>query len=314
MSAVPAYASRTFHGVFGEGDFSINFTNILHQVRASIKKVADVAFRTFSDTLLVTKEILNDSGNAGTVIRKISKDLLIFVEMYRSTPGFFDKLREGVKDMGGFMDVVLVAADANYFLKGSFVEDTKSYVAARLAMVVADVGGALLWFEEMGFFDLTKVAQSLGEVRLFKYVPAIVEHIPVIKNMEIAQHVAESLGEVKIFSVLTKISLEKVVNSSVCLVFGFLTLDAFLKMQDTSEAHKYLKTVLGIDSAYYAAELALTLAAFVGVTNVFGLGVLAASCVGLCVGKVVYSVIHKEQLANDKEAQRILREQAVHGG
>lgn len=275
------------------GDFSLQ--NIADKVLKAYDKVATFALSFFQNTLLVIKEGVSHSSTFATVIRKFDKNLLAIIETYRNVPGYFDKFRETLKDTVGILDFLLIVGDINYFFTTKFWKDSALEIAKNVSLTVVDFGGALLWLEDLGFFDLSKAAQKLGEVKLFSYAPAVIAKIPVLKKVEWLGRAAEKLGQVKVFSILTKIRLEKVVDGALYFGYGFLTLSAFQKAVESQDKEHTFRAA-AIECAYYAAELATSILIGVGLTNVFGLGALAATCVALSVAKLAYTAINRAEL------------------
>lgn len=284
------------------GDFSLQ--NIANQCQRAYDKVANFALKFFQNTLLVIKESISHASTFATVIRKFDKNLLAIIETYRNVPGYFDKFRESLKDTVGILDFLLIVGDVNYFFTTKFWKDSALEIAKNVSLSIVDFGGALLWLEDLGFFDLSKAAQKLGEVKLFAYAPLVVSKIPVLKNVEWLGRAAEKISQVRVFSILTKIRLEKVVDGALYFGYGFLTLSAFQQARESQDKVHTFRAA-AIECSYYAAELATSILIGVGLTNVFGLGALAATCVTLSVAKLAYTAINRAELMTENSPPAI---------
>jgi len=246
-------------------------------------------------------ELTADTNALAAFFRKLDKHVLVMMEQLGKTPEFFNKFRENIRATVGFIDFVQVAVDVDYFANAKFKEDNKLSIAGRISIAVADVGGALLWLQEMSFFNLSKAATSIGNIQVFSFVPKVVSVIPVIRDVAALQRVAATVGQVRIFSAITKISLGFVAERALTLGYVFFAAESFQRLM--SPGNHFQKTHAALDLASYISELALDALLTVGVTNIIGLGVMGTVCLSLALSSFLYKVFNEKEIKQTPQLQ-----------
>jgi hypothetical protein len=233
--------------------------------------------------------------------RKIERYLLCAVESAKSA-----HIAKVLINYIAFIDFVQLARDIDYFVnarwkgmhddKGGIVSkrDGIAAIAANVMSLVADIGGALLWLEEMAFFNLSKAAAAVGNVRLFGAVPELIASVPCLRDIKTLTQAADAVGNLRVFSFLTKISPLFITLRALDLMYVFFTVDAVQKLMH-AENH-YQKMSEGLYLSSYVSEMALSALLMAGVTNPIGLGVAGTTCLTLALAAFLYRKTHEEIL------------------
>lgn len=266
---------------------------------AAAKYGAESATTAAQQTLNSLSRVVLDANLVASVFRKLEKHVLKLVEHVSKSPGGFDKLSELLRRNVAIIDCVQVAGDIDYFVNGRFHQDTKAIVAARVSMMVANVGGALLWLESMAFFSLSKAAAAVGEVKVFGFVPKVISSVPGLRDLTTLQNLAKGFGEVRVFSVVAKISPLFITLRALDFMYAFFAFDAAQRLANADNIHK--RTSAGLDLSSYLAELAISAMVFAGVTNIVGLGVVGGVCITLTLSSFIYRITHEKQLKQEPQ-------------
>lgn len=247
----------------------------------------------------VTAEIFDDTNHFAGTLKKLNKYVWDLIELIGKKPGLFDHFKTMFNPAIGCVDAWQVATDIRYFKTGKHKEDHPLAAHARLGICFANTAGALLWLNELGF-PLRNLATSIGNTRVFGFLPGLVRNIPGIRNVTFFKHAAQAIGNIRFFSIIKKIPLGSVVGGVMTIAFGLLSADSFLKWKDPT-ASSFDKKCAAIDTVLFALDSLLELLALVGVVSVIGMGVIGGVWLVLNIGVIAYKVLCKDSQAK-KEA------------
>lgn len=254
------------------------------------------------------QHIVTDAPMTAGVFRKLDQHVLRMIEHLNDAPGSLSRFQLFIKRNVAFIDFVQLASDIHYFATGCIKEtinskgkvvkekDNNIMVAARFSAFAANIGGTLLWFGEMGFLSLNQAAVALGEVRLFSFVPKVIESIPVLKSFTDLHKIANVVGEFRVFGFLKHVSCTFLTLRALDFMYAFFAIDAARRLLSAESQIKAISA--GLDLSSYLAELTLSAILMAGVTNVVGLGVVGATCITLAVSSFLYKTV------NDREIKR----------
>lgn len=257
-------------------------------------------------TIIGISEVASDTNAVASFYRKLEKHVVNFIEVIAETPGKFTKMADCIRKAVSFIDFCQFAGDLNYFLRGGYKEarndkgelvkeaDNKVIIGARVAMAAADIGGTLLWFEEMGFYKLKNIAESIGGTRVFSFVPKVVASIPVVRDVSIFSRAANALGNLKLFGCITKASCLFVTLRALDLMYGLFAVDAAKRLVNAPTS--YHRISAGLDLTSCISELVISALIFAGVTNVIGLGIAGTVGITMAVSSFLYRNSHSEEL------------------
>lgn len=281
-------------------------TNKMDVAVRGVISLTQSIFDGLAELTLCTNEV-------AAVFRKLQKHTFQLAEHLTKTPGYFSKLIGITTKYVVVIDVAQLANDADYLVnkgwKAKISDDGKSYkpadnavnVCTRISTAVVDIGCALLWFEEMGFYSLKATAAAIGNVRVFSFIPKVVSSIPVIRDVSILQKAAKAVGDLRVFSCINKMSALTITLRALDLMYAFLAIESAQKLIDankiedkTERAAKKLSA--GLYLSNYISELVLSALLIVGVTNVAALGAMGAVCITLGLSAFFHRVTHEEEL------------------
>lgn len=120
-------------------------------------------------TLQIISELKNDCNSLATLFRGAGYAIMGLKACGKSVLPHFDRR---TSDAVGLIDSIQVLGDLDYFLRGKWKDDSVPQLIGRIALAIADVGGLLLWLQELGF-GLSRIAHAIGKVRFFRFVPLI---------------------------------------------------------------------------------------------------------------------------------------------
>lgn len=246
-------------------------------------------------TLHSLSKIALDAQKLSAVFGKLEKHVFKLAEQMVKAPGSLGTLSELLRRTASVIDRAQLASDIYYFSCGKFNEDTQPKVAARISLLAANIGGVLLWLEEMAFFNLSKAAAAIGEIRVFAFLPKIVSNIPGLCDLSRCQAIAKAIGEVRVFRIVAHIPLAFVTLRALDLMYLFLTADAAQRLADADNPCKRVHA--GLDLSSYLAELTLSAMVFAGVANIIGLGAMGGVCITLTLSSFIYEANHKKELS-----------------
>jgi len=224
-------------------------------LQSSFTIIAHVVENVF----LTLKVICADPNSFAAVIRKFDPYILALVEKINKSPGEFQKLKSVIGSTVSCINVLQIAADIDYGVQAKYKQEGKFAVLGRLAMFVAHVGETILWFSQIGFINLKKIATSLGNISIFtKAIP---------------------------------ISLRWVTARTCGIAYALFALDALQRTMKPGDI--FQKTMAKLELSANAAEVLLDLMLVAGVVNVISLGIMAGICVSLEIGVLLYQDKYK---------------------
>lgn len=275
-------------------------------IGSGVTKVGSGICGAIQKTISAANLIVSDAPGTAGVFRKLDHHVLKLIEYVKEAPGSLSKFQLFIRRNVAFIDFAQLGSDIHYLATGRLKEvynakgdkvkekDNPIMVAGRTACFAANVGGALLWFSEMGFLSLSKTAEAIGEVRLFSAVPSVISSIPVLKEMPKLQNIAKTIGEFRAFSFLKNTSCLFVTLRALDIMYAFFAIDASRRLINAESKVKAISA--GLDLSSYLAELTLSAALFAGVTNVVGLGVAGATCMSLAAASYIYKATHDKEV------------------
>ena len=266
--------------------------------------VAHAAHAVVSNMFLGFGLIFADSSAEANFFRKIEGPIIRMVEYLANIPGGLQKCSEILRHNVAFIDLVIMLADINYLWKTLIrtntddkkiePKDNNLVIGGRIAFLTANIGGALMWLEEMSFLSLAKTAHTIGEARIFSVVPQVISKVPFVRDLPRLQKFANLVGELRVFSFVKSLSCLSVTLRALDLGYALFALDASRRLMTANNTSQI--TAAGIELTSYLSELALSAAIFAGVTNVVALGVGASACVALAASAFLYRVTHENEL------------------
>jgi hypothetical protein len=250
----------------------------VRSVKHCIETIASRSICTAQKVLSLTGSVVSDPNALAGIFRRLNCQVIYALEEMKKIPtGCFSKLRAASHHFVGAVDAVQAADDLKYFYEGEYKEDSTLNVGRHTAIFAANVGGTLLWLEEMSFISLSRAAKAIGEVRLFSFVPKVIASIPLTKHVPGLQHAAASLGKVRLFSGFNRLSMGLFAGSALTLYYLFSALESLKRIIKDGAASD--KTQARLDLSYYASELTLNAMLIAGLGSVGGFGVLGATCI-----------------------------------
>lgn len=269
------------------------------------------AIRAVQQVFTVASLLIADAPATAGVFRKLDQHVLRFLEHLGVAKGQLSKFSVCLRRNVAFIDFFQLAADINYFAAGRFKEkrnekgeiekarDHALVITGKLALFSADIGGTLLWLQEMSFFSLNATAAALGEVRLFSFIPKAVAAIPGLRDFASLQRVANGVGEFRAFSFVKNFSCLSLTLRAVDLAYLIFAVDAGRRLFNADNAIQAISA--GLDLSSYLAELTLSAIVFAGVTNVVGLGIAGTTCIALALASFLYRVGHEKEITQKSQ-------------
>lgn len=246
-----------------------------------------------AQSVLFTLGFLTTDANAlANIFRRLNGQVFNAVDQLSSIPGFFNKFRAASGSAVGWIDTLQLFSDVNYLYSGKYKSDSNVGIAAKISIFAADIGGSLLWLQEISLLNLSKAAATLGQTRFFGFVPKIVSCLPLIRDVSGIQRLASAIGEIRVFGFVNQISMKFIAGRALALAYILFAVDSSKKLLDANNTVTQ-RTQAGIDLSRYLSELALDAMLILGVTNVIGLGVMGAVCITTGVASLAYRVNHK---------------------
>lgn len=277
-------------------------------IAEAAKGIAGASQKTLSSLNL----LVSDAPAVAGVFRKLDHHVLRFLEQVRNANGSLTHFQSFLNHTVAFIDFTQLISETDYVAMGRFKEqrnekgeiinprDENPVIGAKLSFLTADIGGALMWFQEMGFFKLSNAAAVIGETRVFSEVPKIVSYIPVIRDFALIQKIAAALGELRVFSFVKNLSCRFVTLRALDLGYACFAVDAGRRLLRAANTNQ--KISAGLDLSSFLAELTLSASLVAGATNVVGLGIGGTACIGLAVSSFLYRAAYADQI-NQKVPQ-----------
>lgn len=245
----------------------------------------------------LTGSLFNEASVTADMVRRVDRQILPAIEDIRKTPGAFDKMRANLGPMIGAIDAIQWANDLDYIANGRYHKDSNLRFTGRLAIMFANSAGTILWLREMGFNIFSNFSAALGEVRLFSFVPKVVDKIPKFRDIAAVQRVSQVIGDFRVFSILAKIPLVTLVTKAVTFGYACFAVNSFVKMINAKTTCAMTQAFL--DMAYFISEVALDVLITIGALNsLVGLGIVGCSCLTFGLLSFIHKVNHKKELEN----------------
>jgi hypothetical protein len=250
--------------------------------------------------------VVADTPMVAGIFRKLDQHVLRFLEEVKNAPGSLSRFQLFIKHNVSFIDFVQLVSDVDYLAMGRFKEkrnengeivktrDSNFLITGKASILAADVGGALLWLQEMGFYKLSNVAATMGEVRLFSAMPQAVSSIPVVRDLAQAHAIANVIGELRVFSFVKNLNCLFVTLRALDLAYACFAIDAGRRFFSAENINQ--KISAGLDFSSYLSELILSASLLAGATSVVGLGLGASTCIGLALTSFLYRLAYANEI------------------
>lgn len=276
------------------------FGHAITSIESGISLTANTVKSAVQNIFWGASDLCADSFVVATIARKLDHHVLAFCEHLSGAPGSLRKCAEMLNHCVAFVDFVQIASDIHFFFfsKGASKANGLTFTG-RVAFLAANVGGALLWMQDMSFFVLKNTAAKLGEVRVFSFIPKAISSIPVVREFKALQTVAKAMGELRVFSLLNKLSLLSLVLRALDIGYACFAIDAGIRLWNSENQMKSVSAAL--DLSHYLSELFLSTMLVAGVTNVVTLGVAGTACIAFAASSYLYRAEYKNELKHDPE-------------
>lgn len=251
----------------------------------------------FMDAFHAIAESFNKRSPLGKIF-KLSINVLTGVGSVAG-PGFRGAgLLRSVTVLDNFNDCLDIAGDVSHFVNGNYKNSkgniNKSKLIASLAFFAADVGGLVLWLNDLMILPLAKASAAIGRgfsklaaalgPRFTNFVNTAVKTLPFVAK------------------VAAKVTLVNVVRSVVGVAFLALAANECRKIVKAIR-ERDIKEVIN-HSLYlvsYIAEVALKVLAIVSCTCVPGLVAVGCIAAGFGLAAFIMEVVRKIQEERAKE-------------
>lgn len=260
------------------------FSCLAKQVGKKIYDTTHLTLRSFS-------WIASDANALASVGRKFDKQVVRSLEYMMRMPGCLCKLQGSVNHAVGLIDSAQVLADVHYFNTKQYLNDRIYGVASKVFFTVADVTGAMLWLQEMHFFNLGQISVAISNIRVFSFVPkaaAATSRLFGINSLRLAG-VAAYVGEIRIFKFVKGVSIGFISCRALTLAYILAAADSVHRLMVTETRTE--KTQAALDLAAYLSELVLDGLMTFGVANLTVVG--GAGVVAICL--VAASFVYRKQ-------------------
>lgn len=260
----------------------------------TVNEVKNCAHTIFSKIVFLAQKVIGalgsiavDSNTVAGIFRRLNGQVFDALQHLKVIPPNIDKLKNAAGSFVGCVDTLQVVGGVDYFCSKKYNADSDVKVASRISIFVADVAGALLWFQEMSFINLSKAAAALGNIRLFSFVPKVVASVPLVRDVSSLQRVSAFVGEVRVFGAINQLSMCVIARRAQTLFYAFSAVDTIHTISKAGSSSER-KIQAGLDLSYWISELALDALLTAGMTNVVGLGVVGAVCITTNVARFAY--------------------------
>ena len=237
---------------------------------------------------------IDDPYIFSVICRKLDRHILVMLQQLGSIPAdYFKKFSRTLKSVRGVVELAQLAVNVNYFASGKFRKSTSARFYGKCCLALSNLAFGLIWLRDLGVANLSVAAASLGNVRLFKFVPAVISCIPGLHHqMPGLEKAAFMIGELRVFSFINKIAIDLFAETALALSYLLFAYRAYENYHQATEAqNKPRSSAAMLDGIYFASELAIDGVLVAGCSNVILLGSIAAANVLLAIISVGYRKI-----------------------
>lgn len=270
---------------------------ITHSVGGGLKTVAHKIKVISIDTIRVAGDVVKERPRLGKVV-KLTLSILTGVGHAVGNAFRGAGLIRALSITDGLLDVGDLAADADHLINKRYQEYEKDpktgekikkpvdkwALAATINLLIADVGGVLLWLDELVLINLSKISATIGQgfsklaaalgPRFTGFTASLAKSCPFLAKM------------------IAKISLLNVLRTVVGAAFVCLIVHESVKMSQAIKAKEYHEMAISLlNIASYTAEVALKVLAIAGCTTVPGLVALGCVAAGMGLAAIVYKLV-----------------------
>lgn len=257
------FQNQPYHDKDGKREKTCCYGRTFSLLRGGMQSSFGMVVNIVEKVFITLKVICADPNAFASVIKKFDDHLFALIEKLNKSAGEFQKLKAVIRSTGSCINALQIAADIDYFLKAKFKLDSKLNTLGRLALFTAHAGITFLWFSQIGFVNLNKIVNSLGNTFIFtKTIP-----------LSLGYATARAFG----------------------IAHALFAIDALDRLNKPGNI--YQKTIAKFELSAHAAEVFLDLMLVAGIVNALRLGIMAAICVSLGVDVLLYKEKHKVELA-----------------
>jgi hypothetical protein len=249
-------------------------TSFFERLSAGIRHVADRIQKFVLSIVWGLAEIKDDPDALSKVIRGAGYLLLGAATL--SGISYLPKLNTRLDHAVGLIDFAQVLSDFKFYFSGEFLQSNPLINLGRAAFVVANVGGAFLWLQELG----VKCA-----------------------------FIAKTIGQTRVFNFLTKVPLGMIVTGAVGFGFAFFGADAIRRLvknwNSTEENANVVRRQAWIDLAWCTAEVFGKCLIIGGLTASLPIVALGLVSVGLGLAAFLHSKVYSNQLKSSDKTPEV---------
>lgn len=214
------------------------------------ERIGVFAYRVLS-TLNVT---LSNPHSTASILKKIHRNILPWIEQIRNVSGHFAKLSPVLESSVALMNTLRTASDIDYFANSKFKVDRALVIAGKAFLALSHFAEGLLLLARNGFVNMQKFIISLGNTR--------------------------------VFTLASKITANCVIEGSLALSACLFSLNACQQLFQTDNPVK--QNYLSIEIAKNTAEFTLALMMMGAGMNIASRGILSCLCIGLEITSIIY--------------------------
>lgn len=289
--------SEVYRNSRSSSSFGHHVKKVTHSVGGGLKTVAKKIKIISIDTIRVAGDVVKERPRLGKVV-KLTLSILTGVGYAVGNAFRGAGLIRALSITDGLLDVGDLAADADHLINKRYQEYEKDprtgekikkpvdkwALAATINLLVADVGGVLLWLDELVLINLSKISATIGQgfsklaaalgPRFTGFTASLAKSCPFLAKT------------------IAKISLLNVLRTIVGAAFVCLIVHESVKMGQAIKAKEYHEMAISLlNIASYTAEVALKVLAIAGCTTVPGLVALGCVAAGMGLAAIVYKLV-----------------------
>lgn len=278
------------------------FGRCLQTGKEGAKVACEKAGSAGQEALSHLAALTEDIGPIASIGRKTDKEFIPWWKIGAKNPDSLKVFNKALKVAVGGLDAVQVVADLDYFVNGHSKKDNTAVKTARAAILVANASGTILWLEHLKFFNLAQVAEKIGNVRIFGFVPKMIAAAPGLNKVASLQRVAAAIGQLRVFSLITKLSLGIIASAALAVGHALYGLEALYRLA-VKAVTKAEKIMASLDAISHIAEAAMAAMVIAG-ASIPALGAVAV--VALAFG--LSACIYRHKLKRDKERAELVEQ------
>lgn len=267
---------------------------VVHAIK-SIKtcslKVINKTQKAFETTISIAGSLVTNPTFLASVFRRSVSYVIPLIE-HTSKTANLTLLKRGLSRARDSIDVLQV--DYHLITSGRWKEGDLAESVSNVSFFVSGVLGNICWLADIGAINLEKTSKAIANLRLFRFIPAVLSNTPGLKNLSKLGHIAAKIGNVRLFSGIGKLSLGFLVERILGVAYVCLAVHAIQRLAAGGTGTQMTKAAL--DLADSVSTIALDIVVLAGLTNVVALGVMGCISLGLTVSNYIYELKNKDNL------------------